>query len=76
MNPVLRVTGTRYESGLNGSPPFTRYEVAPGVWLTVFDDGRTRVRMDPTDTHDVKVKTKDTTYPGTKILARVRKAGT
>lgn len=70
MEPVLRVTGKRYETGLNGSPPFDRFEVAPGVFLSLFDDGRVKVRMDPADGCEVKVKQKDATYPGSKMLGR------
>lgn len=42
---------------------YTRFKVQDGIYLTVSDDGRVRLRVDPG--HKVNVRHDNTEYPGT-----------
>lgn len=50
--------------------PSVRYEVSPGCWVTIFDDGRVRFTIDPVKSgrRVGHVITNTTTLPGGKMI--------
>ncbi|MDX8142731.1 hypothetical protein SK854_11460 [Lentzea sp. BCCO 10_0061] len=48
--------------------PSWRFRVREGCWVTLFDDGRTRFLMDPTEEYKVEHKNRDADHPGTKLI--------
>ncbi len=58
---------TRYE-GDKQQAPNVRFEVAPGCFVTVFDDGRVRFRIDPQDGRSAVYWRNESNVPGARIL--------
>lgn len=48
--------------------PSWRFEVRPGCWVTLFDDGRTRFLMDETDDYKVTGTAKSVYRPGARMI--------
>ncbi|WP_154697374.1 hypothetical protein [Lentzea guizhouensis] len=63
----LTFTAVRQDRNTRETPSW-RFEVRPGCYVTLFDDGRTRFLMNETDEYEVKPKNADARYPGTKMI--------
>lgn len=63
-------TAKRYE-GDDRETANVRFEVAPGCWVTVFDDGRVRFRIDPADGYRVGYRSTGKDYPGSQLIERL-----
>jgi hypothetical protein len=69
---TVTFTAKRYD-GDTRETANVRFEVSPGCWVTVFDDGRVRFRFDPDERFRVNHRSTSTNVPGAHQMERLHK---
>jgi hypothetical protein len=67
MDEQLTFIATRY-AGDRRKTASRRFEVAPGAWVTLFDDGRVKFLVDPPTGFKVIHQSVDGDHPGRQVL--------